>query len=118
MATEYVLGIIAAAGTVVTSIFGGGMFSRYIKHSNDLAVARHIVDATTLAVEKLQEQVAVLKSDSAVISSKIEEFNKHVVKLDLIPDLMAKLDAALSTMQNMQDIVTALSKERRHHRAE
>ena len=108
MSLEVVFGTVAAAGAGLSAIFGGGILTRYIKHSNELAVTKYILDDTKKKLEAVVADVAELKKDSVEFNTKIDQFTEHIKKLDLIPDLAAQLEATKSLVQSVQSMVSSI----------
>lgn len=109
MTIELVIGSIASLGALGSFALGGGILSRYIKHSNELAVTKYRLEQTEQQVKELIDDVKTLKSDSVEISTRVEQFAEHIKKLDLIPDLAAKLASTQELVSNVQRLVIAIS---------
>ena len=100
----------AAVAAIVSTIFGGGMLNKYIKHSGDLAVADYRLKENEAAIKNLIKEVADLKNDSIEVNTKLQQYADHIRKLDLLPTLVAKLEAMESLVGSVQELVSLLTK--------
>lgn len=112
MTPEIIFGSVAAAGAIVTSLLGGGLLTRHIKQSNELAVTKYIVDETQKKLDAVIKDVAELQSGSVEMSTKIDQFTERSKKLDLIPALDAKLEAMEKLITSVQSLVSSIAQKR------
>lgn len=115
MTLEMILGSLTALGALVSLIFGGGILSRHIKHSNELAVTKYILEETQKKLAAVIDDVADLKNNSVEVNTKIQQFTEHIKKLDLIPQLDAKMNAMEKLVENVQSMVTVIVNKSRSH---
>lgn len=111
MTVEIVFGSIAAAGAIISSIFGGGLFNRYVKNSNDLAVAKYILDKQQTQIDSVITDVRKLQTNSAQVNAKLDQFERYIEKLDQIPTLVAKMDAMEKVVANVQSLVMTIAED-------
>lgn len=112
MTVEVIVSTVSAAFAALTGLFGGNLFNKYMTHAKELAVTQYKLAEAEKRLEKLVNDVVTLQSDSKVVSMKIDEFVRHIAKLETIPSLDAKLDATIDLVKSMQEIVLSIAKER------
>lgn len=112
MSMEMVFGTVTAVGGIISLIFGGGLINRLIKHSNELAVTRYILNEQKGELAALVKEVAELKGSSIEVTTRMEQFSEQIKKLDHLPTVMAKLDAMETLVTNVQNMVTSLTRTR------
>jgi hypothetical protein len=106
MTLESIGGIFAAFAAVGSMIFGGGLLTRHIKQSNELAVTRYIALETEKRLVGVINDVAALKIESAGAHAKIDQFADNIKKLDLIPRLDERLEAMSKLIESVQQMVS------------
>lgn len=109
MTIEIILGCITAGGALVASLTGGSLLSRYVKHSSEQAVTNYRLEQTEKQVKELIEEVKTLKTDSVEIATRVEQFSDSIKKLDLIPELAAKLAAMEDLVTNVRNLCMVLT---------
>lgn len=108
MTLEAVLGIASAGLTLIGAIFGGGILNRFIKHSNELAVTKFIVEQQQKKLEQLVDKVSQLETDSVEVKTKVDQITEHLKKLDMIPELSSRLSAMEGLLTNMSQLVSSI----------
>lgn len=115
MTLEVVLASGAAVAAMVSVAFGGGLFKRYVDHAKDLAVTNYRLKMQEDKVEALIKAVDELDRNRIETHLKVEQFTDLIKKLDLIPDIAARLNAMDKVVTSVQSLVSALASDRLSH---
>jgi hypothetical protein len=114
MTFEVVLASGAAVAAMVSVAFGGGLFKRYVDHAKELAVTNYRLKQAEDKLELVIKTVADLDRSHVETDIKVEQFTELVKKLDLIPDIAARLNAMDKVVTSVQQLVSALASDRLH----
>jgi len=109
---DVVLGIAAALGGIGTFVFGGGMFRQMFSHSNKMAIQSHRQDQTEVLVKDNNNSIISLQMTVALQNQNMEGFQRQLIKLDLIPDISAKLNSFGQVMDDVKDQLRELREDR------
>lgn len=114
MTVEMIFGIVEAAGVAISMLMGGGLLTRYVKHSNDLAVTTYILNETKKKLETAITDIAALQTKAVAVDAKIAQFHEHMAKLDLIPRLDEKLKSMESLIGDLNDTIKEIARDRKN----
>jgi hypothetical protein len=112
MSLEMIFGTITAIGGTISLVFGGGLINRVIKHSNEMAVTRHILNEQQAHLAALVKEVAEIRGNSIEVAATVKQFAEQIKKLDQLPTVLAKLEAMETLVENVQALVTSLTQNR------
>jgi hypothetical protein len=107
---EAALASLAGLGTLLSALFGGGLFRQALKHNAENAVLKYqqqLTDKKTsandLAIQALQQDLALVKKD-------VSAFEHHIKKLDLLPEISSKLTGIETSIQFLKEQVNRLDR--------
>jgi septal ring factor EnvC (AmiA/AmiB activator) len=84
--------IISIVFGILSLLVGGGLLTRYISHSNDLAVQAHDIKQTKADIAALQNDSKSMNTQVALLTQTLNELKPRLEKLDLLELLNNKLD--------------------------
>ena len=111
MPIEAILGTAAGISTLISLLFGGGLFRQALKHNAETAVQKFRQDQTDAKVKENDLAIQGLKQDMALVNKDVEGFAQHIRKLDLLPDIMSKLSEISATISFMREQIKDLSSD-------
>lgn len=85
------------------------------RHSNEMAVQKHEMEQTKVKVNKNVESINDLKTLVALQDKDIKSFQTHILKLELIPEINAKLSTIDATMNYLKEQIRDFRSERQEH---
>jgi hypothetical protein len=106
--------IFASGMALVSLLFGGGLFKRYVDHAKELAVAQSNLNETRAQVATLVQDVASLRLATSEDRVRIQQFSENIKKLDMIPHLIAQTEALKDIVENVQTTVTSIATHQRN----
>lgn len=112
MTTSEFIAAVSAGAALISGLFGGGLLKRHIDSAKVQAVQQYILDQLSKDMKETKEKVADMERENAAVSAKIDRFEKSLDKLDLIPDINAKLAATQRAVESLQDIVGSIAAHR------
>jgi hypothetical protein len=115
MSIELLVAAGASAAALISAILGGGLLTRFIAHSNELAVTKHVVEQMQLKLESTVEELNSLKNNSIEVSTKVAMFSEHIKKMEMIPEIAAKLASMETLIGSVQSLVSMLAQEYNSH---
>jgi hypothetical protein len=113
MTIEAIFTAISGGCTFIGVLFGGGMLNRHIKQREELAVLRDRYAKLEDRVTRIDDKVIALDRDGTANAVKFEVFERAMRNLERIPEIAAKLDATVSAVSRLQEVVDDLA-ARRH----
>jgi hypothetical protein len=114
MTVETILASGAAVAAVISTLFGGSLFKRYIDHVKELAVTQHMLQETRSQVESLVKDVDQLRLASTEDRVKIAQYTENIKKLDMLPHLIAQTEALKNIVESVQSTVTSIATHQRN----
>lgn len=108
---EVVLGTAATIGAIGTTLFGGGLLRQLFTHSNQMAVQKHELAQTRLKVEQNDNSIRKLETDVALHNKDIATFQESLKKLDMLPDINAKLGTVEQLLAYLKERVGEIRRD-------
>lgn len=99
LSVDAIVGAVACITSVSAALFGSGLMKRRADHGARVAVESFRQTQTEVKVTKLEQDHQEMKTEMALVKRDIEGFNQHVRKLEMIPEINAKL-TSLETLVN------------------
>jgi hypothetical protein len=99
LSLEVIVGAVACFTSISAALFGSGLMKRRSEHGAKVAVESYRQSQTEKKVEDLEQRHAKMDTQMALVQREIEGFNMHVRKLEMIPEINAKL-TSLETLIN------------------
>jgi hypothetical protein len=110
--TEAILASLAALSTVASALFGGGLFRQALKHNSETAVQRFRQEQTDLKVKENDVSIQKLNQDMALVNRDVKAFDAHIRKLEILPEISAKLSGIEVAISYMKEALNRLDHDK------
>lgn len=98
----------AALGTLASALFGGGLFRQALKHNGEMAVQRYKQEQTDIKVRENDLAIQGLKQEMALVNKDVKAFDQHIRKLEILPEISAKLSGIEVAISYMKEALNRL----------